>query len=32
VTIDSETLVGLVPMPAGLAEFLLLQWPVGRDA
>lgn len=30
VTIDSETLVGLVPMPAWLAEFLLLQWPAGR--
>jgi drug/metabolite transporter (DMT)-like permease len=32
VTIDSETRVGLVPLPAGLAEFLRLQWPVGRDA
>jgi drug/metabolite transporter (DMT)-like permease len=32
VTIDSETLVGLVPMPDWLAEFLLLQWPAGRAA
>jgi drug/metabolite transporter (DMT)-like permease len=32
VTIDSETLVGLLPMPPWLADFLLLQWPTGREA
>lgn len=32
VTIDSQTLVGLVSMPAWLTEFLLLQWPAGQGA
>ena len=30
VTIDSETLVDLLPTPPWLAEILLLQWPAGR--
>jgi drug/metabolite transporter (DMT)-like permease len=30
VTIDSATLVGLLPMPAWLAEFLQWHWPAGR--
>jgi drug/metabolite transporter (DMT)-like permease len=32
VTIDSETLVALVPMPTGLAEVLQWRWPAGREA
>lgn len=30
VTIDGQTLIDLIPMPAWIAEFLLTTWPAGR--